>query len=157
MLRLLRERSRGFQAPLEVLDVGLGGVADEPLAGHERDHLLQECTIDAGRKALVRLEDRASARQQHVLGDLRERARRLLGRPEPAVLQVEGRAVVDQPHLLVPDEQVRVAALRSTLVRRASNQTMSAASSASGCTGPLGVYASEPGRKSMPTLSPPLA
>ena len=63
-------------------------------------------TRGASRSSASRIEPARG--QQHVLGDLGECARRLLGRPEPCVLEVEGRAVVDQPHLLMPDEQVRV-------------------------------------------------
>ena len=51
----------------------------------------------------------AGVRQQHVLGDLRERRPLVPGRRLRRVVEEERRAVVDQPQPAVPEQEVRVA------------------------------------------------
>jgi hypothetical protein len=61
------------------------------------------------------------------------------------MMEVERRAVVDEPELAVPDQHVGVARRSIEVGDEASNQTMRDASSASGCQA-SGSNATEPGR-----------
>src|SRR5581483_4711354 len=105
---LFDEDARRLQPQREILDVRARRVADEPVARDERRDPLERAAVELRCQSLVCRGDRAGARQQDVLCDLRERACCPLGGPQAGVLQVQRRPVVDQPEPLVPDEQVRV-------------------------------------------------
>ena len=114
------------------------------------DHALeQRARRRRGREPLVRLERSsrrvAAARARRSAGTARVA---LLGRLEPAVLEVERRAVVDQPQPPVPDEQVRVArrcGRRWCAARRARRRRRRARRRAG--TRPAGVYGERAGQE----------
>jgi hypothetical protein len=64
--------------------------------------------LDAVDEPLVRIRDRGRVRQQHMVAHGLETSARVLRRDVLGVMEVERRAVVDQPEPVVPPEQVRV-------------------------------------------------
>ena len=108
LLGLGGEAARRLQPPAQVLGVGARGRAARTSRRARARDALATSTSQPRREPLAGLGDVARARQQHVVADRRERALRLGRRVLPGVLEVERRAVVDQPDAAVPEQQVRV-------------------------------------------------
>src|SRR5690554_3306003 len=80
----------------------------EPIVGDEPHDFLDRRIADSGAESFVGLVDGGGVGQEDVVLNQGEGALRMLFPAVPRVVEKEGGAVVDQPYLSVPDEQVGV-------------------------------------------------
>ena len=113
---LLYETPALCQPLHEVLDVRramLDGIgrrvgADEPGIGDECEDVFEIAAPELARQARVGTGEVVGLGQEHMLADHRKGAARVRRRAVPAMVEIQRRAVVDQPGVSMPDQQVRI-------------------------------------------------